>query len=67
MAVHKKGKIEVDVCDAHGVWLDQGELEELERRAMFLEMMRGKSAVRKAHQEGKVKGALFGWLSLYFD
>src|SRR5262249_24012808 len=48
MELVAQGKIEIDVCAQHGVWLDKGELEALvESRARF-ERMKGRQAARRA-------------------
>jgi len=59
--------VTVDACEDHGIWLDNGELEEIlskQRRTMSLTK---RNAIKRAKKDGKVSGALFGWLSLLVD
>jgi len=59
--------VAVDVCENHGIWLDNGELEIIlakQRRTMSTSK---RNAINRARKDGKVSGALFGWLSLLVD
>lgn len=64
MIVHREFGIHIDVCDKHGVWLDQGELQALLTRAKKPELL---EAVKQARREGKEDGLAFGWLSLWME
>ena len=57
----------VDVCDAHGIWLDHGELEAILASRTRVISFQKQEAIRRARKEGKVSGALWGWWSLLFD
>ena len=67
MSTLRRGLIELDRCDAHGVWLDRGELEHVLGR----ERKQGKRLDRwkadAARQKGRFQGAAFGWASLLLD
>ena len=71
MSLARRGKIEIDVCEPHGVWLDHGELEAIAQRVAGFERIRGKHAVARARRDarelGKVSGWLFGPLAFLFD
>jgi Zn-finger nucleic acid-binding protein len=62
---------EVDVCEAHGVWLDIGELEQIAervyRKGVFSTKGTIKGAVKKAKTSGKISGWLLGPLAFLFD
>ena len=67
----KVGNTSIDVCDAHGVWLDRGELEAIERsqqaRGVARSRIAGKEALQKAKASGKLSGWIFGPLSFLWD
>ena len=67
MATLRRGLVEVDRCDEHGVWLDRGELEQVlgreRRQGKRLDRWRADSA----RQKGRVQGAALGWVSLLLD
>lgn len=71
MEVVAQGKVEIEVCEAHGVWLDKGELEAItESRARF-ERLNSRAARRRAVgtaiRDAKIKGWLLGPFSLFVD
>ena len=59
--------ITVDACEDHGIWLDNGELSSILARQRRSMSNSKRSAVSRARKDGKVSGALFGWMSLLFD
>jgi Zn-finger nucleic acid-binding protein len=67
MATLRRGLVEVDRCDAHGVWLDRGELEQV----LGTERRHGARGARweadAARRQGRVQGSAFGWVSLLLD
>ena len=67
MMLTKKGKVEIDACEDHGVWLDRGELEAMLQRSARRERIRSRHEVRRARNSGKVSGWLFGALAFLFD
>jgi Zn-finger nucleic acid-binding protein len=64
MRVEAHGDIAIDVCPAHGIWLDNGELEQLLRVAAGRDGRINVEAIRRARQDGKISGALLGVWSL---
>ena len=64
------GKIEIDVCEEHGVWLDQGELKAITDRVQRIEKIKAHTRtigeVRRARHSGKVSAYLFGPLAFLF-
>ena len=63
-------KVEIDVCQEHGVWLDRGELETIDAR--HRERLRRKARLaaeqrKNAKRRGKCEGMVFGWLSFLWD
>lgn len=67
MELHQVHSSEVEVCPAHGLWLDQGELEAIISRLRQKDGFFSKSAVEEAKTSGKVQGCLLGPLSFLFD
>ena len=66
----KKRKTAIDVCEAHGVWLDAGELEAITRRVEDMQRRAATlrtSLVEQASRDGKLAGWLFGPLAFLFD
>ncbi len=67
----KAGGIGIDVCEAHGVWLDRGELEAIERsaqaRGIAGSRRANKAALEKARKSGKLSGWIFGPLSFLWE
>jgi Zn-finger nucleic acid-binding protein len=57
----------VDVCDAHGIWLDHGELDGILARRVRSMSLKTKAAIRDARKGDKVTGILLGWWSLFSD
>ena len=67
MKVGVKKGITVEVCEAHGIWLDRGELDQITMKlTRKLSRHAGKRA-RGARREGAIRGALFGWWALLGD
>jgi Zn-finger nucleic acid-binding protein len=64
MVVEKHAAISIDVCPAHGLWLDNGELPLLIRAARSRMTSRHLTAIRDAKEQGKLSGALLGFWSL---
>jgi len=67
MEVRKRGKVEIDACEEHGVWLEKGGLEEIERRIRHGAKLGRHASAAYARGEGKLSGILLGWLSLFVD
>jgi len=67
MAVEARQGVSIDVCAAHGMWLDNGELRPLVELAASKGRLGCVEMVRRARREGKVSGAMFGLWSLLFD
>ncbi len=67
----KAGRTSIDVCEAHGIWLDCGELEAIvrsaEARGLASSRRGGKAALAKARKSGKLSGWIFGPLSFLWD
>ena len=70
LTLAKDGKIEIDVCEEHGVWLDQGELKAITDRVQRIEKIKAHTRtigeVRRARHSGKVSAYLFGPLAFLF-
>ena len=70
MHVERKEKVEIDVCAEHGIWLNKDEMDEITRavrqRARDLSESVQRVTNRKARQDGKVLGSVFGFWSLLF-
>ena len=67
MHVEQNRGVSIDVCTAHGVWLDNGELQEITGRIARSYRRINDTAVKDARQKGKMSGALFGFWSLLGD
>jgi Zn-finger nucleic acid-binding protein len=59
--------LSIDTCPAHGLWLDRGELPTIIARVHSGRRLSRGAAIRQAKRDGKMSGALFGWLSLLWD
>jgi Zn-finger nucleic acid-binding protein len=64
MRVETCNGISLDVCPAHGVWLDNGELPALLAAARAKGGRPNLEALKRARQEGKISGALLGVWSM---
>ena len=67
MQVEFETGVHVDVCPEHGIWLDRGELPSILSVIRSGDRVNRHDAIRKARQEGKVSGTLFGAWSLLLD
>ena len=67
MTIAKRGSIEIDVCEEHGVWLDQGELKAIAERMRQRDRANIRSQLDRSYRSGKVSGVLFGPLGFLFD
>lgn len=67
MIVERKEGVQIDVCEAHGIWLDKGELPQLVFRVTGLSRIRQRQALDNARRRRKVQGALLGFWSLLLD
>jgi Zn-finger nucleic acid-binding protein len=56
----------VDICEAHGIWLDRGELHSIIARVRAPHVSSREKLVAKARNDGKLSGWLFGPLSFLF-
>jgi Zn-finger nucleic acid-binding protein len=63
----ERHRVPVDVCEEHGIWLDRGELQEIIQRDWVQHADLDEERLLIARREGKMSGALFGWLSLLWD
>ncbi len=59
--------VTIDVCDAHGIWLDKGELPAIKRGVASRHLRHRSRAVREAQRRGKMSGAFWGWMALLWD
>jgi Zn-finger nucleic acid-binding protein len=66
MDVHAISGSEVDVCEAHGMWLDRGELGSIVRRFSKKQASLARRAVKDARFSGKVSAWLWGPLAFLF-
>jgi Zn-finger nucleic acid-binding protein len=57
---------EIDICEGHGVWLDEGELESIISRLRQNRSRIKDAAANSARKEGRIQGWLFGPLSFLF-
>lgn len=62
MQVETIFRIAIDVCPAHGKWLDQGDLEELLSLVKAVEPAVRQQALERARAEGRLQGGRWGWL-----
>jgi Zn-finger nucleic acid-binding protein len=63
MAVQAMRGINLDVCEAHGIWLDNGELPALIARSGDATQTLAK--IRRARRDGQTSGMMFGlWAPL---
>lgn len=67
MAVEFQHGVGIDVCEAHGIWLDRGELPGIAGQIRSGASIDRVDAVRRARREGKLSGTLFGAWSLLMD
>ena len=67
MLVEAEQGINIDVCPAHGVWLDRNELAAIISNLLHGERFDRQRALRQAQKDGKIKGAFFGVWALLFD
>lgn len=67
LRVEAKKGVAIDVCDEHGMWLDQGELDTVILKLQARMGRRHRRRVASARREGKMAGSVFGWWSLLFD
>jgi Zn-finger nucleic acid-binding protein len=66
MVVERQHGVAVDVCRAHGVWLDLGELPALVQRVKSGARVGMASALADAREEGMIGEALLGLWSFVF-
>jgi Zn-finger nucleic acid-binding protein len=64
MNVSAKEGVVLDVCEEHGIWLDAGEMEEIQLKVALRKHKTQRSAVKRARKDGKLDGIMFGWFSL---
>ncbi|MHC5055571.1 MAG: TFIIB-type zinc ribbon-containing protein [Planctomycetota bacterium] len=68
MLLERRKGIRIDVCDDHGIWLDNGELEAitagLRKRLCRTRGVAVKAAERRGIEKGRARGSLW---SLLFD
>lgn len=57
----------VDICEEHGIWLDNGELEGIVMRLKNKSVRSRRRQVAKAKSTGRTQGWLFGPMSFLFD
>ena len=67
MIVERNHGTAVDVCRAHGMWFDLGELPRLLDHIEAGNQANLEDAIADARHSGKVSGMLFGAWSLLFD
>ncbi|NUN49783.1 MAG: zf-TFIIB domain-containing protein [Candidatus Brocadiae bacterium] len=67
MQVEGKGKVTVDVCPEHGIWLDNGELDAICRAIRAGAASSRHMAVRLAREAGRQHGARYRFWSLFMD
>jgi Zn-finger nucleic acid-binding protein len=67
MRVALKRGIHMDVCEAHGIWLDHGELDQITMKLTRKLSRHAAKRVRGARREGALRGSLFGWWALLGD
>ena len=67
MTTERTHGIAAEVCRAHGVWLDSGELSALLDRVRTGERLDRDTAVSAAKHDGKLSGIFLGVLSLLLD
>jgi Zn-finger nucleic acid-binding protein len=59
--------VPIDACEAHGIWLDSGELETILKKREHTLKMKYRRELGQANHDGKISGILLGWLSLFVD
>jgi Zn-finger nucleic acid-binding protein len=59
--------VAIDKCGDHGLWFDRGEYEKLNSTKWRKQHRMIRLASDRAKRDGKMQGALLGWLSLFFD
>ena len=67
MRLEAHGSVNVDVCPAHGLWLDNGELGAILSRNTTTRTVSVRRRIQQPKRDGKVSGALFGVWSLLWD
>ena len=67
MVLEKYQGVEIEVCNDHGVWLDAGELEAIEKKALRKQKYLDFHEKMAAKREGKIQGMIFGILSFLWD
>jgi Zn-finger nucleic acid-binding protein len=67
MVVEQVLRTKVDVCEGHGLWLDEGELESIITRLRKNRALIKDAAAKSARKQGKILGWLFGPLAFLFD
>ena len=67
MVVERKGKVTVDLCPEHGVWLDAGELESICKSIRMAAAVSRHKAVCKAHDQEKRRWARYHWWGLFTE
>ena len=69
MELVEKNRTEIEVCEAHGVWLDKGELEAIAAASMSRGRARGHVTGRRVGERTKTEEMkwLFGPLSFFFE
>ncbi len=55
----------IDVCDKHGIWLDQGELDDMLDEQRRRQSVDSRKATATARLAGRVEGAVFDWVALF--
>ena len=61
----REGKIEIDVCEEHGVWLDRGELEAICASLKRVGRAREVAAARRGRETGRLQAMFLGaWSQL---
>ena len=67
MVVEKERGVRIDVCEAHGVWLDKGELRRIQQGVGRRSRNAARRRLKREKSQAKLKGILFGWFSLLMD
>lgn len=67
MAVETVQLVKIDVCENHGMWLDQGELKLIQVRGFAKGSRQRQSRLKEAKRRGRLQGWLSGLASLNFD
>jgi len=67
MQIEAKGRVAVDVCPDHGIWLDKGELEQIFRSIRLSAAGSHRLALKVARAKERPKCAHHMWWSLFLD